>query len=143
MTWRRTLLVAYSAFAFLSAVAFVSNHGGWAGDVDPYVATIVNPEAKAVHAPGLVFNTWKTNYEDESWLVRVFMIVNGPAYALALLTYKALRLVPPFDDFFPLGLSYPSYQIALLLLFGAAQWYLVGILLERVFGSGTKAGYTE
>lgn len=139
MTWKRTFVVVYVIFACLGARVFIMNHGGWTGDVDPYVATIANPEAKAVYAPGMVFNRWRTDYDHEPWLVRIFMMVNGPAYAVALLTYKALRIVPPFDGFFPFGISYPSYQLTLLLLFGLAQWYLVGALVEGWLGRRGKA----
>jgi hypothetical protein len=131
MTLRRAIVLGYLTFAGVTVGTFLGSHGGWAGDVDPYIATIASPEAKNVHAPGMVFNKWKIDYNRESWVVRIFMLVNGPAYALALLAYKGLRMVPPFDDLFPFGISYPSYQLALALLFGAAQWYLIGTALER------------
>ena len=106
-------------------------HGGLTGDVDPYVTTIANSEAKNVHAPGLLFNTWKFSYGREPWLLRMFLISNSPAYALALLTYKAAELIPPFGDPFPFGISYPSYPFALMLVYGLGQWFLVGLVVEK------------
>lgn len=131
MTLSRAFVMGYVIFACVAVATFVVAHDGWTGDADPYAASIVNPEAKNVHAPRLVFNKWKIDYDHEPLVLKAFLIVNGPAYALALLSYKVLRLLPPFDDLFPLGVSYPSYQLGLMLLLGFGQWYVVGTLLDR------------
>lgn len=131
LTARRACIAFYLLWVLTALTALVMAHGGFAGDVDPYVAAIADPEAKNAHAPGMLFNRWRISYDQESWIVRLFFIANTPAYILALLVYKMLGVFPAFQDLFPFGISYPSYPFALMFVFGFVQWLAVGTLIDK------------
>jgi hypothetical protein len=131
LTAQRACIAVYLLWVLTALTALVMAHGGLAGDVDPYVASIANPEAKNAHAPGVLFNRWKISYDQEPWIVRLLFITNAPAYALALLLYKILGVFPPFQELFPFGISYPSYPFVLMLALGFVQWMAVGALIDK------------
>lgn len=129
----------YILLACLACAALLAAHGGWKGDVDPYIWHMASAQDRAVHAPGMLFNRWRITHDSEPLLYRVFLAVNAPAHLAALGTYRLLENCEAFRGMYPFGLSYPTYQLCLLLVFGLLQWYATGAAIDGLNSRRVRA----
>ena len=130
MTKPQICILIYAVWVCIGIGSFVSAHGGLAGDFDRQLIDTTDPHSKNVHAATLAFNRWQIHFPSEPLAYRAFVTAHAPADILARLTFKCIQIIPAFQDPFPLGLTFPSYLISLMLLFGGVQWYLIGRLAD-------------
>lgn len=133
MTKPQICILIYVVWACIALGSFVAAHGGFAGDFDRQLINTSDPHSKNVHAASLAFNRWQIHFASEPVAYRVFVAAHAPADVVGRLVFKALQVAPAFQDPFPLGLSFPSYSILLMLVFGVAQWYLIGLLADSLW----------
>ena len=133
MTKPQVSILIYLIWACIALGSFVAAHGGLAGDFDRQLIDISDPHSKNVHAASLAFNRWQIHFASEPLAYKVFVTTHAPADVVGRLAFKALQVFPAFQDPFPFGLSFPSYSILLMLLFGAVQWYFIGVLADSLW----------
>lgn len=130
MSKPQLFIQTYVVCACIALGSFLSVHGGLAGDFDRQLISTSDPHAKNVYAASLLFNRWRIHFPSEPFIFRAFVIANAPADIFARLTFKGIQVISIFQDPFPWGLSFPSYPMILMLLFGGVQWYLIGRLAD-------------
>ncbi len=133
MTKPRICILIYLLWACIAFGSFVAAHGGLAGDFDRQLINTSDPHSKNVHAASVAFNRWQIHFASEPMAYKIFVAAHAPADVAGRLIFKILQLVPAFQDPFPLGLSFPSYSILLMLLLGGGQWYLIGLLADSLW----------
>ena len=139
MSTSSILVRVYAVCALIAIITFLSAHGGAGGDFDRELINTDDPHSKNPHAPTLIFNRWQMRqFNSEPMIYQFFILLLTPANLAARLIYKALKVLPEFDDPFPFGLSYPTYIMLLLLAFGGVQWYLIGLLFDRLLRKWKK-----
>ena len=131
----RLRLIFVLGHVILLAIAgtwYVSDHGGAGGD---YVSVDSGNDVATDPADlgRVLFNRWRIDPQNESWLVRLFLYLNVPSLAVAKLVMSSVDMLwPEMRVGFPFGLSYASYIAILGGVLSFAQWYLLGRFSERL-----------
>jgi len=135
MRYRRMLPLINGALLVLVAAVFLSSHGGLKGDSNlPWLDDSVSePE----NIGPILFNHWRIDTHRESVLVRGFVWINVAAFYLSDLIIEPMtRISRQFRTMYPYGISFATYNVLLGLSLSFLQWYLVGILIDKMRKKG-------
>jgi hypothetical protein len=127
------MLVGFNCvLLIIAALLFVQNHSGWKGDFSPEHIS-AHAIAEKADIGVAAFNRWNVDPSGEPLVTRLYFYLNLPSFAVSRLLCEVAAL--GFGEFrtrFPFGMSYTTYIIFPAVLLSMLQWYLIGVVVDKL-----------